>query len=82
MQWVKTRMNLAGDLYTIERIKELVVEEAAPETLCTKLLKSLEHRDKRERVEAFDLDAALEAARAAPRAQRGDVWELGDHRLD
>jgi hypothetical protein len=47
----------------------------------TKLLKSLESRDKRERVEAFGLDAALEAARAAPRAQRGDVWALGDHRI-
>jgi DNA modification methylase len=46
-----------------------------------KLLKSLEHRAKRERAEAFDLDAALEAARAAPRAQRGDLWALGDHRV-
>ena len=32
-------------------------------------------------MEDFDLDAALEAARAAPRAQRGEVWALGDHRL-
>ena len=31
--------------------------------------------------EAFDLDAALEAAHAAPVAQRGDLWRLGDHRL-
>ncbi|MPZ51042.1 MAG: DNA methylase N-4 [Dehalococcoidia bacterium] len=46
-----------------------------------KLLKSLERREKRERAESFDLDAALEAARAAPRAQRGEVWALGDHRL-
>jgi len=46
-----------------------------------KLLKSMNARDKKERVESFDLDAALEAARAAPRAQRGDVWALGDHRL-
>src|SRR5205814_8043617 len=46
-----------------------------------KIRKSLERRDKRERLESFDLDAALEAARAAPRAQRGDVWALGDHRL-
>jgi DNA modification methylase len=47
----------------------------------SKLLKSLEHREKRERQESFDLDAALEAARAAPRAQRGELWALGDHRL-
>src|SRR5204863_3275144 len=46
-----------------------------------KLLKSLEARDKRERPESFDLDAALEAARAAPRAQPGDLFALGDHRL-
>jgi DNA modification methylase len=46
-----------------------------------KLLKNLDARDKRERVESFDLDAALEAARAAPRAQRGQIWLLGDHRL-
>jgi len=47
----------------------------------SKLLKSLEQREKRERQESFDLDAALEAARAAPRAQRGELWALGDHRL-
>jgi DNA modification methylase len=46
-----------------------------------KLLKSLDVREKRERRESFDLDAALEAARAAPRAQRGEIWALGDHRL-
>jgi len=46
-----------------------------------KLLKSLDVREKKERVETFDLDAALEAARAAHVAQRGDLWRLGDHRL-
>lgn len=46
-----------------------------------KLLRSMNAREKREREESFDLDAALEAARAAPRAQRGDLWALGDHRL-
>ncbi len=46
-----------------------------------KLLKSLDLRDKKDRSESFDLDAALEAARAAPRAQQGEVWALGDHRL-
>jgi DNA modification methylase len=45
------------------------------------LLKSLDVREKRDRVESFDVDAALEAARAATRAKRGDLWALGDHRL-
>jgi DNA modification methylase len=46
-----------------------------------KLLHSLDHREKRERAETFDLDAALEAAQAAHGAKRGDLWALGDHRL-
>src|SRR5665811_181369 len=46
-----------------------------------KLLKSLEARDKRGRPETFDLDAALEDARRAPRVKAGEVWALGDHRL-
>lgn len=46
-----------------------------------RLLKSLDVREKRERTEAFDVDAALEAARAATRAKRGELWALGDHRL-
>ena len=46
-----------------------------------KLLKSLDSREKRERVESFDLDAALEAAQRVRGAKRGEVWALGDHRL-
>jgi len=46
-----------------------------------KLLKSLEARDKRDRPEVFDLDAALEEAQRAPRVKTGEVWTLGDHRL-
>jgi hypothetical protein len=46
-----------------------------------KYLKGLESREKRERLESFDLDAALEAARVAPVAHTGDLWLLGDHRL-
>jgi hypothetical protein len=45
------------------------------------LLRSLEVREKRERVESFDLDEALEEARHSPRAKLGDLWVLGDHRL-
>ena len=46
-----------------------------------KLLKLLDARDKRERIEHFDPDAALNAAQANPLAQPGDLWSLGDHRL-
>ncbi len=46
-----------------------------------KLLKSLGSREKRDRPETFDLEAALEAARADPGVERGDVWQLGDHRV-
>ena len=46
-----------------------------------KLLKKLDARERGEREEAFDLDAALEAAQAAHGAKRGDLWALGSHRL-
>ncbi len=46
-----------------------------------KLIKSLEARDKRDRPETFDLDAALEDAQRAPRVKAGEVWTLGEHRL-
>jgi DNA modification methylase len=46
-----------------------------------KLLKSLDVRERREKVEDFDVEAALEAARAATRAQHGQLWALGEHRL-
>ncbi len=46
-----------------------------------KLLRSLDARERRERVEQFDLDAALEEATRQPRAKRGDLWLLGEHRL-
>jgi len=45
------------------------------------LLKSLQAREKRERVETFDLDEAVKAAQSAPVAKQGDIWLLGDHRL-
>jgi DNA modification methylase len=45
------------------------------------LLRSLETREKRERAEDFDLDAALEEATRTPRSKPGDLWQLGDHRL-
>jgi ParB-like chromosome segregation protein Spo0J len=45
------------------------------------LLRKLEVREKREHVESFDLDEALEEARRAPRTKPGDLWQLRDHRL-
>jgi DNA modification methylase len=45
------------------------------------LLRSLETREKKERVEDFDLDAALEDASRTPRSKPGDLWTLGEHRL-
>jgi DNA modification methylase len=45
------------------------------------LLKNLDARDKRDREESFDLDAAWKAAKADTRVQRGDMWRLGDHRI-
>jgi len=45
------------------------------------LLRSLEVRERHERVESFDLDQALEEAQRAPRTKSGDLWVLGDHRL-
>ena len=45
------------------------------------LLRSLDVREKAERTEAFDLDAALDEVTRAPRARPGDLWVLGEHRL-
>ncbi|MFC1982002.1 site-specific DNA-methyltransferase [Chloroflexota bacterium] len=45
------------------------------------LLKSLKAREKRERVETFDLEEAIKAAQSAPVAKQGNLWLLGDHRL-
>jgi DNA modification methylase len=45
------------------------------------LLRSLETREKKERVEDFDLDSALEDAARTPRSASGELWALGDHRL-
>ena len=46
-----------------------------------KHLKSLESREKRDQLETFDLDEAMESAQAAPVARTGDLWLLGTHRL-
>ena len=46
-----------------------------------KSLKRLEAFERRERIETFDLDAAIEAAGATTVARTGDVFVLGEHRL-
>jgi DNA modification methylase len=45
------------------------------------LLRSLDVREKRDRIEAFELDDVLEEARQSLRTKTGDLWQLGDHRL-
>src|ERR1035437_686161 len=44
------------------------------------LLRSLDTREKKERVEDFDLDSALEDAAREPRSKPGGLWGLGEHR--
>jgi DNA modification methylase len=46
-----------------------------------KLLHSLNAREKRERLENFDLYEAIKAAQSAPVAKLGDLWLLGEHSL-
>ncbi len=46
-----------------------------------KLLKSLDAREKKERLETFSYEETLKAAQNAPVAKTGDIWLLGDHRL-
>src|SRR3989337_620847 len=55
---------LLADLKPVDEI-DLSLSGFSEDELA-KLLKSLDARDQRERVESFDLDAALEAAPAAP----------------
>ena len=46
-----------------------------------KLLRSLDAREKRDRPEDFDLEAAIAAARAAARVQDGEIWTVAGHRI-
>jgi DNA modification methylase len=70
---------LLGDLKPIEDV-DLSLTGFSEDEL-KKLLSRLDHREKRERPESFDLEAALEAAHSAPRAQQDEIWALGDHRI-
>jgi len=79
-QWDQELLaRMLADLKPIEDI-DLSLSGFSEEEL-GKLLKSLEARDKRDRPESFDLEAALEATRADPGVERGDIWLLGDHRV-
>jgi DNA modification methylase len=72
-------VRMLADLKPVEEI-DLSLSGFSEDEL-EKLLKKLDVRERREKDESFDLEAALEAARAAPRAKLGEVWALGDHRL-
>ncbi|MGH2465819.1 MAG: DNA modification methylase, partial [Candidatus Limnocylindrales bacterium] len=45
------------------------------------LLRSLAAQEKADRLEAFDLEAALQQAAKEPRSMAGDLFLLGEHRL-
>ncbi|MDA0734836.1 MAG: ParB N-terminal domain-containing protein, partial [Chloroflexi bacterium] len=71
---------LLGELHSLPDV-DLTLSGFSEDEL-KKHLKGLEAREKKERLETFDLDAALEqASRAAPVAHTGDLWRLGEHRL-
>jgi DNA modification methylase len=44
-------------------------------------LRSLDAREKRDRLEDFDLDAALDQAKRKPTTKSGDCWHFNEHRL-
>lgn len=47
-----------------------------------KLMRSLDARDRAERVETFDLEQAIaDAGKTPTRTQPGDLWLLGEHRV-
>jgi DNA modification methylase len=79
-QWdTELLARMLADLKPIEQI-DLSLSGFSEEEL-GKLLKSLDARDKRRRLETFDLEAAWAEAQRAPGVTRGNVWRLGDHRV-
>lgn len=70
---------LLADLQPVEELN-LALTGFNDEEL-RKLLKGLEVRDKKSRIEFFDYEAALQQVQNEPRAQTGDIWLLGDHRI-
>jgi DNA modification methylase len=45
------------------------------------LLRRMAAAEKADRAEDFDVEAAVEQARAEPKSRRGDLWLLGEHRV-
>jgi len=79
-QWdTELLARMLADLKPVEEI-DLSLSGFTEEEL-GKLLKSLDARDKRRRLETFDLEAAWEEAQRAPGVTCGDIWRLGDHRV-
>jgi DNA modification methylase len=79
-QWdTELLAQMLADLKPIEDI-DLSLSGFSEEEL-GRLLKSLDARDKRGRLETFDLQAAWAEAQSAPGVTRGDIWRLGDHRV-
>ena len=79
-QWdTELLARMLADLKPVEDI-DLSLSGFSEEEL-GKLLKSLDARDKRSRIESFDLQVAWEEAQRAPGVTCGDLWRLGDHRV-
>ena len=73
---------LARLLADLDRIPDVDISLAGfDDDEIKKLFKTLDQREKRDRPESFDVDAALEESRRSPRCTPGDVWRLGDHRI-
>ena len=73
---------LARLLSELQEVPDLDVSLSGfGEEAVAKLLKTLDARDKGERPETFDLNGALAAARVNTGVQRGDIWQLVDHRI-
>jgi len=70
---------LARLLSELEEVPDIDVSLAGfDDDEVAKLLKTLEAREKGEKLETFDVDEALEVARADTSVVRGDVWQLGE----
>jgi DNA modification methylase len=79
-QWdTELLARMLADLKPIEEI-DLSLSGFSEEEL-GRLLKSLDARDKRRRLETFDLEAAWAEAQSASGVTCGDLWRLGDHRV-
>jgi hypothetical protein len=46
-----------------------------------RLLRRLDARERRQRVETFDLEAAIAQASSLQRVQAGELWALNEHRV-